>query len=133
MIAIDTNVLLRYLARDHKEQTAKADRIIEHETEILITDVVLAETLWALKGPTYRASKSRLIAIVEFLLHDLIFRFEDYDVVLRALWVFRTHDADFADALIVQKALRVASKHDGLKAVFTFDKAALNIPYTAKP
>ncbi len=49
MIAVDTNVLLRYLLWDD-EQATKADKLINGSTHVLITDFVLAETLWTLKG-----------------------------------------------------------------------------------
>ncbi|HFE38753.1 MAG TPA: PIN domain-containing protein, partial [Gammaproteobacteria bacterium] len=48
MIAIDTNVLLRYLLWDDKPQAAKADRLINGTEPVLVTDVVLVETLWTL-------------------------------------------------------------------------------------
>ena len=54
MIAIDTNVLLRYLLWDNKTQAAKADKLINGSTRVLISDVVLAETLWTLKGKKYK-------------------------------------------------------------------------------
>ena len=43
MIAIDTNVLLRYLLRDDEAQAERARCIIECGERVLITDVVLAE------------------------------------------------------------------------------------------
>ena len=133
MIAIDTNVLLRYLTKDDEAQAAQAKRIFELNESILITDVVLAETLWSLDGPVYKLAKPELIAVVQRLIDDKKIRFEDDEVVWRALFSFIQYDADFADALIVHKASKVASEADGLQAVFTFDKAALQLPYTAKP
>jgi len=46
VIAIDTNVLLRYLLQDDQRQSAKASGLINGEEDVLVTDVVLAETLW---------------------------------------------------------------------------------------
>ena len=45
MIALDTNVLLRYLLWDDEKQAIKADALINDSTTVLVTDVVLAETL----------------------------------------------------------------------------------------
>ena len=61
MIAIDTNVLLRYLLWDDKTQAAKADKLINGSTPVLITDVVLVEALWILKGKKYKLDKTAII------------------------------------------------------------------------
>ena len=45
MIAADTNVLLRYVLRDDQGQAERARSLIDKATRVLITDVVLAETV----------------------------------------------------------------------------------------
>ena len=50
MIAVDTNVLLRYLLNDDQSQAAIAEKLINGKEIVLITDVVLVETIWTLKG-----------------------------------------------------------------------------------
>ena len=45
MIAVDTNVLLRYLLHDDEAQAARANAVFDADETILITDVVLAETV----------------------------------------------------------------------------------------
>ena len=133
MIAVDTNVLLRYLLRDDEAQAEKARQIFERQERILITDVVLAETMWTLIGRRYRAVKADLVAVVENLLQDPKVYFEDDDVVWNALQAYRKTDADFADALIVYKAQKTATLGNGLDTVYTFDAAALQLPNTAEP
>ena len=133
MIAFDTNVLLRLLLWDDEEQSVKALHVFERESCILITDLVLAECLWTLRGTKYRQSKDDLISVVEKLLHNKKFRFEDNEVVSNALLSFKQTNANFTDALIVHKALKTSSDADRLKAVYTFDKAALRLPHTAEP
>ncbi len=133
MIAVDTNVLLRYLLRDDEVQAEKARHIFERAERILITDVVLAETMWTLVGRRYRAVKADLVAVVDNLLQDPKVCFEDDDVVWKALQAYRKTDADFADALIVHKALKTVTTNDELDTVYTFDNAALQLPNTAEP
>ena len=77
MIAVDTNVLLRYLLDDDPEQPPLAVALIEDKREILITNVVLAETLWTLKGRKYGLDRSALAGVVEALLEESDFRFEN--------------------------------------------------------
>lgn len=134
MIAIDTNVLLRYLLRDDEAQAERAHRLITGESRILITDVVLAEAVWTLLGRRYRVGKADLITVVESLLREPNICFEDEEVVWQALQAYSDAEADFADALIVCKAVKVAALEDGLDAVYTFDSAAfLRLPGTAEP
>lgn len=128
MIAIDTNVLLRYLLRDDEAQADRVRRIAEGGERVLITDVVLAETTWTLAGRRYRATRADLIDLVNNLLQDSNVRFEDDEVVWSALQAFRRTEADFADALILYKAKKKAAEGDGLSAFYTFDEAALELP-----
>ena len=60
MIAVDTNVLLRYLLNDDAAQAHIAANLIKGDDMVLITDVVLAETLWTLSGKKYRLNKDQL-------------------------------------------------------------------------
>ena len=133
MIAVDANVLLRYLLGDDEAQAARARHVIERVERILITDVVLAETLWTLIGRRYRAAKADLVVVVDNLLLDPGVCFEDDEVIWSALQAIRETDADFADALIVCKALKTAAIDDELSAVYTFDAAALQLPNTVEP
>ncbi|MCY3773301.1 MAG: type II toxin-antitoxin system VapC family toxin [Gemmatimonadetes bacterium] len=133
MIAIDTNVLLRYLLRDDEAQAERARRVIEGGERVLNTDVVLAETVWTLAGRRYHATRTDLIDLVNNLLQDANVRFEDDEVVWSALQVFRRTEADFAAALVVCKAQKTVSDGDELTSVYTFDDVALQLPGTAEP
>ena len=134
MIAVDTNVLLRYLLHDDEAQAARADAVFNADETTLITDVVLVETVWTLLGRKYRLDKADLVTVLERLFSEPNVRFEDDQVVWRALQAYRSvpragasrsaKGAGFADALIVFKALRVASATgEPLNAVHTFDAA----------
>lgn len=144
MKAIDTNVLLRYLLQDDEQQAAQANNIILGTDHVLLTDVVLTETIWTLKGKRYNLSKEQIIDVLYALFAEPNIRFEDGYAVWSALKDFmnakpvksggKAKQADFPDALIVNKAMRYG-KLNGLdvQAVFTFDKAALEIEGTQHP
>ena len=61
MIAVDTNVLLRYLLADDAEQSVRAKALIAGHAPVLVTDVVLVESVWTLRGPRYKMNKSEYI------------------------------------------------------------------------
>ncbi len=133
MIAVDTNVVLRYLLGDDDVQTAAAHRVFESGNSILITDVVLVECLWTLSGRKYKATKEDLIAVVDALLQESNVCFEDDEVIWQSLEKFRATDANFADILIVHKAMKSSSSDDPLTEFFTFDLSALQLPKAVKP
>jgi len=144
MIAIDTNVLLRYLLEDDVKQTKKATAIINGSEQVLVTDIVLAETIWTLKGKKYKLDKDSIVNVVNALFAEPNIRFEDQQTVWRALSDYtkaksvkvgsKKKSADFPDALIVNKARFESNKSaETLNGVYTFDVAAQEIPGTKKP
>lgn len=99
---------------------------------MLITHVVLAETVWTLAGHRYNATRADLIDLVDKLLQDANLRFEDDEVVWSALQAFRRTEADFATALILCKARSTAAEGDEFSAFYTFDNAVLQLSGTAE-
>ncbi len=144
MIAVDTNVLLRYLLDDDPGQSKKASSIIAGNSNILITDIVLTETIWTLKGKKYNLDKESTIKVINTLFAEPNIIFEDGQTVWRALNDYKQaktikvgnkrKEADFPDALIINKALYVANTlNETLDGVYTFDLALQTLPRTRKP
>jgi predicted nucleic-acid-binding protein len=135
MIVIDTNVLLRRLLQDDSEQSKRANRLFEQKDRILITDIVLAETIWTLKGKRYDIDKTGIVAVVISLLEEPGIIFESTQAVWSALNdYFESKLADFTDALIVNKAKETAKHHSEImEAVYTFDHGALALPGAKSP
>lgn len=131
MIALDTNVLLRYLLQDDPTQSAEAAQLIASHAIILIPDIVLVETIWMLKGRKYQLKKSELISVIQALLVEQSVCFENNQVVWQALNDYRRANvingkqADFSDVLIARKAEFMAkSRSMPLIGTYTFDIAA---------
>ena len=144
MIAVDTDVLLRYLLHDDADRAALADAVFDAAEAVLITDVALMETVRTLAGRKYRLVRPELVAVLERLFGEPNIRFEDDQVVWRALQAYRNaapvkggrleKEVGFAVTLIVFKALRVASTAgEELNAVYTFDVALQNLPRAESP
>lgn len=144
MIAVDTNVLLRRILSDDEEQAAKARKLFEGVRPVLITDVVLAETIWTLTGKRYAATKGDIQAVVMSLLEETNTVFENKQAIWSALNDFvaappmktanGVKTADLADALIVNKAKIVArAKNQAYAGTYTFDRAALQLDGTKTP
>ena len=140
MIAIDTNILLRYLLEDDEKQSAQATRLIQGKGKVLVTDAALVETVWTLKGKRYQLTKSEIIETILQLFQETNLHFEDGQVVWKALSDFKSakpvkgKEADFADALIVCKGRSVIEKQkEVFNGSFTFDKAAQKLPGARTP
>lgn len=144
MIAIDTNVLLRYLLNDDRAQSKRASELILGDTSVLITDVVLVETVWTLKGKRYNLDKEAVVNVIYSLFAEPNIVFEEGQAVWRATCDFKNaksiksggkrKEADFPDALIVNKARHIANAAgSSFGGVYTFDTAEQQIPGTEKP
>ena len=144
MIAIDTNVLLRYLLQDDKKQSLKAEQLIAGKQKVLVTDVVLVESIWTLKGKKYKLLKDDLLRVIDGLFKEPNIMFEDGQTVWRAYNAIRgseaikvgtkKKEADFADALILEKSRYDANKKGGsFDGLYTFDAAVQQFTDVKKP
>ena len=66
MLGLDTNVLVRFLVRDHEAQFERARRLIKREVgapeKVLISLLVLLETEWVLRS-RYGLRKNQIMEI----------------------------------------------------------------------
>ena len=65
-----------------------------------MTQVALVETVWVLSSKLYAADRAGITAVVETLLRTKELAVEGADIVWKALRVFASSKADFADCLI---------------------------------
>jgi predicted nucleic-acid-binding protein len=116
MLAIDTNVLVRLLARDDASQAQAADHFVAKGA--WVSHLVLAETVWVLES-VYQRTAKQLIAALELLLAHEALVLQDADTVSAALAHFRAKPAlGFSDCLVLEIARKA-----GHSPLGTFDKA----------
>jgi predicted nucleic-acid-binding protein len=90
VIGLDTNVIVRYFARDHAEQFALAATLIDGlspEEPAFISTAALVETVWVLQR-SYKTPKPEIIAILLLILQTQEFVVQEADIALRALSAF---------------------------------------------
>ena len=131
MIAIDTNVLLRYLLLDDEIQAKKAADLIESRQSVYISHVVLVESVWTLKGKKYRLTPTQIDATITALFEEQNIVIQDEQLVWRALADYRRHAVegdcglDFSDALIMHTGQDAADYYgEKFGGFYTFDVAA---------
>jgi predicted nucleic-acid-binding protein len=112
MIAVDTNVLVRFLVRDNPTQAARAAALIQ-ANEIWVSKTVLLETEWVLRS-LYGFSPESLAGALRALAGLSTVFLEDGLAVAKAMEWF-DEGLDFADAL------HLASAGDA-KQFATFDR-----------
>ena len=111
MPAVDTNIIVRYLTADDPEQFAKARALIDRES-IVVGTTVLLETEWVLRS-AYRFSRDRIIAALTAFAGFPRVLLEDPVLAAKALdWL--AQGMDFADALHLARA-------EGCEAFISFD------------
>jgi predicted nucleic-acid-binding protein len=121
MIGLDTNVLVRYLAKDDPIQTPVAVKLVRSLSEDepgFLSLVVITELIWVLRM-SYRYRNNEIANVVETLLQSKELRVEQEELVADALRGFATGSADFADYLIERTGQLAGCIH-----TFTFDKRA---------
>jgi predicted nucleic-acid-binding protein len=101
MIAIDTNLVVRYLTADDLDQTSRARQIINNDIVFVPTTVML-EVEWVLRS-IYRLSRSDCLNGMRDFAGLPTVTIEDSTVVAKALDLFG-QGMDFADALHLLKA-----------------------------
>jgi predicted nucleic-acid-binding protein len=115
MRAVDTNVLVRLLVRDHVAQVKAAEVFIENGA--WVSHLVLTETLWVLDA-VYERTPDQIAVAVDLLLNHTTLTIQDADVVTLALEAFRTRPSlGFSDCLVLETARRA-----GHVPLGTFDK-----------
>ncbi len=128
MISIDTNVLIRYLVRDHVEQAEAARILLEGlapERPGFLCREVVVETVWVLER-AYRFTRVQIAeALVELLSTDSLV-IEAADDVAHAAFRYRQGGVGFSDLMIL-----AAGQRYGYSPLYTFDRALARVEGTA--
>jgi predicted nucleic-acid-binding protein len=102
MRSVDTNVLVRLIARDDLKQVAAAEKFISKGA--WVSQLVLAETLWVLES-VYERTPVQLATVVEMLLAHQQIVLQEPEIVSASLELFRERPRiGFSDCLILEIA-----------------------------
>ena len=119
-LALDTNVLVRFLVRDDEAQHERARALVEgaiaKDETCFVSDVVVCELVWVL-GTSYRVPRGEIAKTLGDLLRARHLRFERPDRLRTALRSYAASNGAFADYLIREHA-----REAGCDALATFDR-----------
>lgn len=121
MIALDTNVLVRYLAQDDARQSALATRLIEETLSPskrgFVSLVALIETVWVMES-RFGADVPTVVGILDDLVDAASLEVQETQAVKAASRRYAKGGVDLHDCLIVSLAAQRKAR------VVTFDAKA---------
>ena len=124
MIALDTNVLVRYLVRDEAEQAEAARSLLESltaERPGFVCREVIVELAWVLER-AYGYSRTQIATVLEQLVVTESLIIEAADDVARAAFRYRPDSVGFSDLMIL-----AAAERSGARPLYTFDQKAAQL------
>ncbi len=121
MRAVDTNVLVRLIARDDEAQVRTAESFIAQGA--WVSQLVLVETMWVLDA-VLELSSTRIATAIDMLLNHVQLTMQDADTVALALIRYRARPSlGFSDCLVLEVARKA-----GHLPLGTFDKDLARLP-----
>ncbi len=114
---LDTNILVRHLTGDPADMAARATAYLARESELLLTDLVVAETVYVLES-FYRAPREQVAKSIRSLIAFESVLCVDPNLLLRAIEVYETERLDFAEAYLV-----ACAETTGVNEVASFDRS----------
>jgi predicted nucleic acid-binding protein len=119
---VDTNILVRHLTGDPPDMAARATAYLRSEDQLLLTDLVAAETVYVLES-FYEAPRHQVAEAVRSLIAFDSVVCVDPALVLRAAEVYETDRIDFADAYLV-----ACAESTGVGRIASFDRTLDRVP-----
>lgn len=114
---VDTNILVRHLTGDPPELAARATAYLGAESDLLLTDLVAAETAYVLDS-FYEAPRERVAEALRSLIAFDSIVCVDPALLLRAVEVYETERIDVAEAYLV-----ACAESTGVRRVASFDQS----------
>lgn len=114
---IDTNILVRHLTGDPADLAARSTKFLETERNLLLTDLVVAETLYVLES-FYEAPRVQIAEAIRSLIAFDSIVTVDPALLLRAIEVYEIDRLDFAEAYLV-----ACAESADVGRVASFDRA----------
>lgn len=114
---MDTNVLVRHLTGDPARMAARATAYLAVESDLLLTDLVVAETVYVLES-FYEAPRVQVAEAIRSILAFASVVSIDPALLLRAVEVYETDRLDFAEAYLV-----ACAESTGIHRIASFDRS----------
>jgi len=117
---VDTNLILRFLTGEPANHAQLAAEFFQQgedgKISLHISPIVVAEIVFVLTGKVYACARAEVADQLLQFLSNPSFKVQEFEVIAKALSLFKAHQIDFADAYLAATALLSGA------SVATFDK-----------
>jgi len=105
-VLLDTNILIRFLTRDHEEYYIKSVEIFNQieagKMDAMLLDFILAEIVYLLRR-VYKVEKEKIsLLLKKILMYEHIYM-DNQLIAFEALDIYANKNIDFADAMLCAK------------------------------
>jgi predicted nucleic acid-binding protein len=114
---VDTNVLVRHLVGDPPKMAARATAYLQKESELLVTDLIVAETIYVLES-FYEVARPEISEAMRALIVMESVSVIDAPLLHRAVEIYEYDRLDFAEAYLVASA-----ESTGVMQIASFDRS----------
>jgi predicted nucleic-acid-binding protein len=114
---VDTNILVRHLTGDPPEMAARATSYLASADQLLLADLVVAETVYVLES-FYKVPRGQVAEAIRSLIAFEAIVTVDPALLLRAIEVYENDRLDFAEAYLIASA-----ETTGVGQVVSFDRS----------
>lgn len=115
-VLLDTNIPIRHLTGDPPALARRATAFLESAPELVLTDVIFAETVYVLES-FYERPRTEVGPLLRSLLALGSVAVADQDLLLRSLELYESAQLDFAEAY-----LAAVAEVSGIGGVASFDR-----------
>jgi predicted nucleic acid-binding protein len=113
---VDANVLVRHLTGDPPDLAARATALLASGTQLLLADLIVAETVYVLES-FYEVPRQQVAEAIRSLLGFEPVVTVDPALLLRAIEVYEIDRLDFAEAYLV-----ACAESTGVGEIASFDQ-----------
>jgi predicted nucleic acid-binding protein len=114
---LDTNMVVRHLTGDPPEMAARATAYLQSEPDLLLTDLVAAETVYVLES-FYETPRGEVAQAVRSLVAFDSVVCVDPALLLQTIEVYEIDGVDFAEAYLVASA-----ESTGVGRIVSYDRS----------
>lgn len=114
---VDTNILVRHLTGDPPDMAARATAYLRSADDLLLTDVIAAETVYVLES-FYEAPRGQVAEALRSLVAFRSVVCVDPALLLRAAEIYEVNRIDFTEAYLV-----ACAESAGVGVVASFDQS----------
>lgn len=114
---VDTNILVRHLTGDPPGLAARATAYLRDAERLLLTDLIVAETVYALES-FYGAPREQVAEAIRSLIAFDPIDCADPALLLRAVQVYELDRIDFAESYLV-----ACAESSAVRRIVSFDRS----------